>query len=125
MATPTARSFRVAAPDGAPVAVRVTSGGGRRPTVVLFRLPPGLVERLARAGFATVTLAPETQGALAAVIAALEGGTLGVQADRWALLEPGSDGSIAVARVTGGAPAPGVTAGDTEVVFAWLVKHLV
>lgn len=99
------------------------SGGGLRPVVVLHRPPPGLGQRLARAGFATLTYAPETPGALDLVIAALERGALGYEARKWALLEPGDDDSI-VARVAG-ARAPDVTVGDAEAIVAWLLKHLV
>jgi hypothetical protein len=124
LATPSARSFQLAGPDGTRVAVRVTSGGGRRPAVVLGHSLPGLGDRLARAGFATVVFDPETQPALAVAIAALEGGMLGVEADRWAVLEPRRDGSIAVARVAAGTRTRGEPAGDTETIVQWLVKHL-
>ncbi len=50
------------------MAVHITSGGGRRPVVVLFGSLSGLDARLARAGFAAVTFDPETPSALEIVL---------------------------------------------------------
>ncbi len=112
-------------PAGTPVAVQVTSGGGRRPVVVLCGSLPGLAERLTRAGFAAVTFEPETPSGLEIVLDALERGALGVEADRCALVEPRTDGSTAVARVAAGARTPAAIVPDVEAIVSWLAKHLV
>jgi hypothetical protein len=93
--------------------------------VVLSGSPPGLDARLARAGLTTVTFDPETPSGLEIVLDALERRALGVEADRCALLEPRTDGSIAVALVAGGVRTPGVIVRDVEAVVPWLARHLV
>jgi hypothetical protein len=115
------------------VSVQVTSAGGQRPVVVLSA-PPGalapFVERLARAGFATVACDPRSPAELTIVLAALERGALGVDAAGYGLLTCGADGSIAVSRVRAGACVAGpiVRAGRPddalEPVCQWLLRTL-
>ena len=114
------------------MAVEVTSAGGERPVVVLSGAPkPGLAERLARAGFAVVSFDPPGASGLEIVVDALERGVLDVDADRYALIEPRDDGSIALARAAAGVRVPGLVVRDMPVELAvaaivqWLAKHLV
>ena len=128
MATPAKRSFRLTgASPGAPVTVEVASAGGRRPVAVLCgpRPVPGLAERLARAGLTAVSFDRPAPDALEIVLDALGRGVLGVDSDRYALIEPRDDGSIAVARAAAGVRAPGVVVRDVEALVQWLAQHLV
>lgn len=91
--------------------VRVTSGGGWRPVGVLLgdaRTLAPFVERLARAGFATVACDPQSPGELTTLLDALEQGALGVDAASYAVLACGADGSIALSLVRAGARAAGI-----------------
>ena len=131
MATPAKRSFRLTGAAGAPVAVDVTSAGGRRPVVVLCGPVPGLVERLARAGFAVVAFDPPGSPGLDVALDSLERGLLDVEADSYVLIEPRPDGSFATARAAGGARVtgpvvPGASAElATAAIVQWLAKYLV
>lgn len=92
---------------------------------------PGLVERLARAGFAVVSFDPPGSPGLDIVVDALERGVLDVDADSYALIEPRHDGSLATARAAGGARVPGpvvpaVSADHAAAaIVQWLAKQLV
>ncbi len=92
-----------------------------------------LVERLARAGFATVAFDPRSPAELATVLGALERGVLGVagvDAAGYGLVECGTDGSTTVSRVREGARVAGpvVRAGRPddalETVCQWLLRTL-
>ncbi len=114
------------------MAVEVTSAAGQRPVVVLSGRPKlGLAERLARAGFAVVSFEPPGAAGLEIVLDALGRGVLDVAADRYALIEPRDDGSIALARAAAGASVPGLVVPALPVDLAataivqWLAKHLV
>jgi len=125
VATPTARTFTLSEPDGAPVTVRVTSGGGRRPVVVSRRAAPELEAKLARAGFAAVAFDPDTPSGLERVLAALAAGTLELGTDRCVLVEPRDHGSFGVTRIAGGARTFEATVGDAAALVSWLATHLV
>lgn len=86
---------------------------------------PGTQEmdgRLARAGFAVVSFLPSPD-ALTVVLDALGRGVLGVEADSYALVEPGPDGSMTVARGVGGARSPGVVVAGVDGLVQWLATH--
>jgi hypothetical protein len=124
------RSYRLTG-AALPVTVAVTSAAGRRPVVVLCRPIPELAERLARAGFAVVSFDPAGTPGLEVVLDALERGVLDLDADRYALIEPRTDGSIALARAAAGVRVPGlvVRAAPADLAAAaivqWLAQHLV
>jgi len=145
VATPTTRALELpgpgdpAGPAGAALSVEVTSAGGARPVVLLSGGPgarAALVERLARAGFATVAFDPRSPAELATVLGALERGVLGVagvagvDAAGYGLVECGTDGSTTVSRVRQGARVAGpvVRAGRPddalETVCQWLLRTL-
>jgi hypothetical protein len=107
------------------VSVEVTSGGGDRPVVVLPGASAELADRLARAGFATVTFAAPASGGLELVLDALQRGALGLRAQRYGLVERGDDGSIVLTRCAAGARFPGPTVRDEAAVVQWLTQHLV
>jgi len=131
VATPTKRSFRLTGASGPDVAVDVTSGAGRRPVVVLCGPVPGLIERLARAGFAVVSFDPPGSSGLTGVLDALERGVFDVQTEIYALIEPREDGALATARAAAGVRVPGPLVRDPSpelaaaAVVQWLAKHLV
>jgi hypothetical protein len=107
---------------------QVTSGGGRRPVVVLSAPPPALPEvasRLARAGFAVVSFEPSPD-ALEVVLDAVGRGVLGLEADSYALVEPRPDGTVAVARGAGdvrGPRGPAVVVPGMDGLVQWLATH--
>jgi hypothetical protein len=115
------------------VSVQVTSAGGQRPVVVLAG-PPGalapFVERLARAGFATVACDPRSPAELTSVLEALERGALGVDAASYGVLQCAADGSVALSRVRAGEraarPLDGVPVPTVgfEAICAWLLREL-
>jgi hypothetical protein len=113
------------------VTVAVTSAAGRRPVVVLCRPLPELPERLARAGFAVVSFDPPGAAGLDIVLDALERGVLELEADRYALIEPRADGSIALARAAAGVRVPGLVVPAVPAdpaataIVQWLAQHLV
>ena len=84
--------------------------------------PPDVAGRLARAGFAVVSFEPWPDG-LEVVLDAVGRGVLGVEAGSYALVEPRADGSIEVARGTGGARLPGSVVRDVDALVQWLAKH--
>jgi len=145
VATPTTRALELPGPGGpgdpggpagAALSVQVTSAGGARPVVLLSGGPgarAALVERLARAGFATVAFDPRSPAELATVLGALERGVLGVagvDAAGYGLVECGTDGSTTVSRVREGARVAGPVvrasrADDAlETVCEWLLRTL-
>jgi hypothetical protein len=107
------------------VSVEVTSAGGDRPVVVLPGPSADLADRLARAGFATVTFAAPASGGLELVLDALQRGALGLRAPRYGLVERGDDGSIVLTCFAAGARFPGPTVRDEAAVVQWLTQHLV
>jgi hypothetical protein len=136
VATPTTRALELAGPGGPagiPVSVQVTSAGGSRPVIVLAggaRALVPFVERLARAGFATVACDPRSPAELTIVLDAFERGALGVDAASYAVLEWAADGAILVSRVPPGGrgvarldrvPVPGR---GFDAMCAWLVREL-
>ena len=91
---------------------------------------PGLVERLARAGFAVVAFDPPGSPGLEVALDSLERGVFDVDADSYAPVEPRRDGSLATARASGGVRVPGpVVPGQSAELAAaaivqWLAKYL-
>lgn len=133
MATPTTRTLELLGPAGGGVSVQVTSAGGKRPVIVLSggaRALAPFVERLARAGFATVGCDPRSPAELTTVLEALERGGVGVDAASYGVLECAADGAVRLARVRAGARAAGplelipVPAGGFEAVCQWLLREL-
>jgi hypothetical protein len=139
VATPTTRWVDLPGPSGpadAVVSVEVTGAAGERPVVVLSGRPgsrAAFVQRLARAGFATVACDPRSPAELTIVLEALERGALGVagvDATGYRLVECGTDGSTTVSRVREGARVAGpvVRAGRPdevlETVCQWLLRTL-
>ena len=84
--------------------------------------PPDMTERLARAGFAVVSVAPAADD-LEVVLDAVGRGVLGVEADSYALVQPGPDGSIAVSRAVGGVRLSGAIVPGVDGLVQWLAKH--
>lgn len=111
--------------------MEVTSAAGQRPVVVLCGPVPGLVERLARAGFAVVSFHPPGSPGLDIVLDSLERGMLELDADSYALIAPRDDGSLATARASGGVRVPGPVVRDPSAegaaaaIVQWLAKRLV
>jgi NAD(P)-dependent dehydrogenase (short-subunit alcohol dehydrogenase family) len=139
VATPTTRALELPGPDGSDggaVPVQVTSAAGKRPVVVLSGGPgarAAFVQRLARAGFATVACDPRSPAELAVVLAALERGALGVggtAAAGYRLVECKADGSTTVSRVQDRVRVAGpvLRAGRPdevlETVSQWLLRTL-
>jgi hypothetical protein len=139
VATPTTRVLELpgpAGPAGAAVAVEVTSAAGERPVVVLSGRPgsrAAFIQRLARAGFATVACDPRSPAELAVVLEALQRGALGVggaDARDYRLVECRADGPTTVSRVQEGVRVAGpvVRAGRPdevlETVSQWLLRTL-
>jgi hypothetical protein len=123
VATPATRSFHFTDAGGIPVSVQVTSAGGRRPVVVLA-VPSArsdLTGRLARAGFAVVSF--EQPDALEDVLDAVARGVVGLEANSYALVEPRSDGSMAVSRWAGGVSGPAVVVPGLDGLVQWLATH--
>ena len=134
MATPTTHTFRLplsSGATGATVSVAVTSAGGDRPVVVLAGSLAALAGRLARAGFATVTLDPPSPDHVTLVLQALQGGALGLRAQRCGLVEREDDGWIVVTRIEAGTRLPGMSVRDDSpdraaaAVVQWLTQHVV
>ena len=107
------------------MSVEVTSAGGERPVVVLHGASATLAGRLARAGFATVTLEGQGPHDLELVLAALGDGTLGLGARRYGLVAPGHDGAIVLTRIEAQRRSPGVTVPSEAAAVQWLTQHLV
>jgi len=120
LATPTRQVFRLPT-----VSVEITSAGGERPVVVLPGASATLAGRLARAGFATVTFEGQGPHDLELVLAALEDGTLGLGARRYALVERGPNGAIVLTRVEAGRRFPNMTVTSEDAVVQWLTQDLV
>jgi hypothetical protein len=115
------------------VSVQVTSAGGWRPVVVLSGPPRSLapfVERLARAGFATVACDPRSPDELTTVLEALERGDLGVVAASYGVVECASEDSVrfalvrASARRAGPLPLIHVPADGFNAICQWLLHEL-
>ena len=104
MATPALRSFSLATARGT-----IRSAGGVRPTVVTCGVDAETGERLARAGFAVVTLEPPS--ALHEVLRALDEGALGPAPRKVAVLVSG-EGCAAMGDVAGAAGMTVVTLDD-------------
>ena len=69
------------------------TGGAARPALVVWPSLPGVVDRLARAGFAVVTIdVPAAPGAMDAVLSALGSGALGPVPPAVGLLALGAGG---------------------------------
>lgn len=83
---------------------------------------PDITERLARAGFAVVSVASAADD-LEVVLAAVGRGVLGVEADSHALVQLGPDGSIAVSRAVGGVRLSGAIVPGADGLVRWLAKH--
>jgi hypothetical protein len=124
MATPATRSFRLTEAAGGPVSVAVTTAGGRRPVVVLSGPGPlpDVTDRLARAGFAVVSFEPSPDS-LEVVLDGIGRGVLGLEADSYALVEPGPAGSLKVARGAGAVRLPGATVPSVDGLVQWLAAH--
>ncbi len=83
---------------------------------------PDITERLARAGFAVVSVEPASDD-LEVVLDAVGRGALGVEADSSALVQPGPDGSIAVSHAVGGVRLSGAIVTGVDGLVQWLAKH--
>jgi hypothetical protein len=83
---------------------------------------PDITERLARAGFAVVSVQPASDD-VEVVLDAVGRGVLGVETDSYALVQPGPDGSIAVSRAVGGVRLSGATVSGVDGLVQWLAKH--
>jgi hypothetical protein len=83
---------------------------------------PEIAGRLARAGFAVVAFEPSPD-ALDVVLDAIARGVLGVEADSYALVEPGAAGSLTVARGAGPVRLPGATVSSVDDLVRWLAAH--
>jgi hypothetical protein len=86
LATPRLTSIRLTPA----IRVDVLTAGGDRPAVVLAPAVPALAARLARAGFAVISLAADGLESLATVVAALRGGELGFKATAIGILGSGT-----------------------------------
>ncbi len=133
MATPTTRALELpgpgdpAGPAGAALSVEVTSAGGARPVVLLSGGPgarAALVERLARAGFATVAFDPRSPAELATVLGALERGVLGVAGVAGVDAAGYGLGVRQGARVAGPVVRAGRPDDALETVCQWLLRTL-
>lgn len=124
MATPRLTSIQLTPT----IRVAVRSAGGDRPAVVLHPVVPALAERLARAGFAVISLDGDTPDDLATVLAAVGRGELGFRATAVGILCWGTGGSAAAeaAATASGVPwlalADEADAGDAAV--RWCSAHL-
>ena len=99
---------------GADLDVQVLSAGGPRPAVLLCPPLPDLAARLARAGYAVVSVPAADR--VAAVLAALAQGTLG--------FEPSAVAVIGAAAATVAAVPGLVYRDDPDAAVRWCAEHL-
>jgi hypothetical protein len=131
LATPRKSTFRLTSSKGEVLPVEVTSGAGARPAVVLWPsgdFPPGLVDRLARAGFAVVTLATgHSAGDLGLILKALTTGRLGPPPLSIGIAFVGGEPTPEVAGVADGAQLPARTVSapeDFDAMVSWFGERL-
>ena len=125
LATPRKSTFRLTNSQGDALPVEVTTGAGARPAILLWACgasPPGLVDRLARSGFAVIALAPDpwplTPGRsardLELILDALTAGQLGPPPLSIGIAFVGGEPSPEVAGVADGARLPARVVSTTE-----------
>jgi len=126
------RSVEFPRPAGTPLSVDVTSAGGRRPVVLLCGVPRELAARLARAGFAAVSVDCRTPADVGTVLDALKSGALRVEAGERVAVVVTDEAHGQAAAERGApwcvAPAPVPGAADersVETIVQWLARHLV
>ncbi len=93
--------------------VAVRTAGGERPAVVLIPAAPVLAERLARAGFAVISLDRDAPDDLAPVLAALGRGELGFRATAVGVLGWGTAGAAAAQAAATAARVPWLALADS------------
>ena len=122
------RSVELARPAASPLSVEVTSAGGRRPAVLLCGAPRGLAARLARAGFAVVSVDCRTPDIVGIVLDALKRGALSIEGgERVAVVAADeANGRAAAERGVPWRVAPGAAdERSVETVVQWLARQLV
>jgi hypothetical protein len=124
LATPRLTSIRLTPA----IRADVLTAGGDRPAVVLVAAAPALGERLARAGFAVISLDGDASDGLAAVVATLGRGELGFKATAIGMLASGAAGAAAAQAVAARAGVPWLAVSDApdaaDQAVRWCTAHL-